>query len=157
MDVSTKQQRIAELAKQRPDVSFTSLHHYLDVAWLREAYRRLRQDNAPGHDGRTVADCGQDPVELGCGYLQVFRSCILILLFSYHTEWQRRVHNQESEGAFACGILEETTINVSSWLRHQGKILSAHLISLECGLQVRHVYQGDPIDSTPNPVCNTIR
>src|SRR5918994_102708 len=60
MNVSTKQQRIAELAKQRPEMSFTSLNHYLDVDWLREAYRRLRKDSAPGHDGRTVADYGQD-------------------------------------------------------------------------------------------------
>jgi RNA-directed DNA polymerase len=60
MSVSTKQQRIAELAKQRPGLSFTSLNHYLDVDWLREAYRRLRKDSAPGYDGQTVADYGQD-------------------------------------------------------------------------------------------------
>jgi RNA-directed DNA polymerase len=60
MHVSTKQQRIAELAKQRPEVSFTSLNHYLDVDWLREAYRRLRQDSAPGYDRQTVADYGKD-------------------------------------------------------------------------------------------------
>jgi len=30
MNVSTKQQRIAELAKQQPEMSFTSLNHYLD-------------------------------------------------------------------------------------------------------------------------------
>ena len=44
MNVSTKQQRIAELAKQQPEMSFTSLNPYLDVDWLREAYRRLRKD-----------------------------------------------------------------------------------------------------------------
>jgi RNA-directed DNA polymerase len=60
MNVSTKQQRIAELAKQRPEMSFTSLNHYLDVDWLREAYRRLRKDSAPGYDGQTVADYGKD-------------------------------------------------------------------------------------------------
>ena len=60
MNVSTKQQRIAELAKQRPDVSFTSLNHYLDVDWLREASRRRRKDSAPGYDGQSVADYGQD-------------------------------------------------------------------------------------------------
>src|SRR5918997_5842865 len=60
MNVSTKQQRIAELAKQRPEMSFTSLNHYLDVDWLREAYRRLRQASAPGYDGQTVADYGKD-------------------------------------------------------------------------------------------------
>jgi group II intron reverse transcriptase/maturase len=60
MNVLTKQRRIAELAKQRPDVSFTSLNHSLDVDWLREAYRRLRKDSAPGQDGRMVAEYGKD-------------------------------------------------------------------------------------------------
>jgi hypothetical protein len=60
MTVSTKQQRIAELAKQQPEMSFTSLNHYLEVDWLREAYRRLRKDSAPGYDGQTVADYGKD-------------------------------------------------------------------------------------------------
>jgi RNA-directed DNA polymerase len=60
MNVSTKQQRIAELAKQRPEMRFTSLNHYLDVDWLREAYRRLRKESAPGYDGQTVADYGTD-------------------------------------------------------------------------------------------------
>ena len=59
MNVSTKQQRIAELAKQQPEMSFTSLNHYLDVDWLREAYRRLRKASAPGYDGQTVADYGK--------------------------------------------------------------------------------------------------
>jgi RNA-directed DNA polymerase len=59
MNVSTTQQRIAALAKQRPEMRFTSLNHYLDVDWLREAYRRLRKDSAPGYDGHTVADYGK--------------------------------------------------------------------------------------------------
>lgn len=59
MSVSTKQQRIAELAKQKPQVSFTSLNHYLDSEWLKEAYRRLRKDSAPGCDGQTVRDYGE--------------------------------------------------------------------------------------------------
>ena len=62
MHVSTKQQRIAALATHRPEVSFTSVNHYLDVDWLREVYRRLRKDSAPGYDGQTVADYGKDLV-----------------------------------------------------------------------------------------------
>lgn len=57
--VSTKQQRIAELAKQNPTMAFTSLNHYLDVAWLREAYHRTRKDGAPGVDGQTWAEYGE--------------------------------------------------------------------------------------------------
>lgn len=58
MNVSTKQQRLAELAKQSPELSFTSLNHYLDLDWLSEAYRGLRKDSAPGQDGQTVRDDG---------------------------------------------------------------------------------------------------
>ena len=59
MNVSTKQQRIAELAKQKPQVSFTSLNHYLETDWLQEAYRRLRKNGAPGYDNQTVQDYGE--------------------------------------------------------------------------------------------------
>lgn len=52
--VSTKQRRIAELARQSPQMSFTSLAYLMDVSWLREAYRRTRRDGAVGVDGVTV-------------------------------------------------------------------------------------------------------
>jgi RNA-directed DNA polymerase len=54
--VSTRQQRIAELAKQAPQMGFTSLNHHVDLAWLYEAFLRTRRDGAPGVDGRTAAD-----------------------------------------------------------------------------------------------------
>jgi RNA-directed DNA polymerase len=56
--VSTKQQRIAELAKQSPQMGFTSLNHHLDLDWLLEAYDRTRKDGAAGVDGQTDADYG---------------------------------------------------------------------------------------------------
>jgi RNA-directed DNA polymerase len=52
--VSTKQQRIAELAKQAPEMGFTSLAYHIDLRWLYEAYRRIRPDGAAGVDGQTV-------------------------------------------------------------------------------------------------------
>ena len=52
--VSTKQQRIAELAKQMPDVTLWSLSRFIDIEWLKEAYRRTRKDGAPGVDGTTA-------------------------------------------------------------------------------------------------------
>jgi len=55
-DVSTRQQRIAELARIHPEVSFTSLAHHIDLRWLREAYRRTRKDGAPGVDRQTAED-----------------------------------------------------------------------------------------------------
>ena len=54
--VSTKQQRIAELAKQLPDVSFTSLAYHMNLAWMREAYRQTRKDGAAGVDQVTAAE-----------------------------------------------------------------------------------------------------
>ena len=54
--VSTRQQRIAELAKQSPQMGFTSLAHHIDVRWLYEAYLRTRPDGAPGVDGQTIRD-----------------------------------------------------------------------------------------------------
>jgi len=56
--VSTKQQRIAELAQQSPPMGFTSLNHHLDLLWLVEAFHRTRKDGAPGVDGQTADDYG---------------------------------------------------------------------------------------------------
>jgi len=54
--VSTRQQRIAALARQSPQMGFTSLNHFIDLPWLHEAYRRTRKDGAVGVDGQTAAD-----------------------------------------------------------------------------------------------------
>lgn len=58
--VSTKQKRIAELAKQSPQMAFTSLAYLVDLDWLTEAYRRTRKDGAAGVDGVTAAEYEQD-------------------------------------------------------------------------------------------------
>ena len=58
--VSTRQRRIAQLAKQMPEKGLTSLNQHLDLAWLREAYRRTRKDGAVGVDGQTAADYEKD-------------------------------------------------------------------------------------------------
>jgi RNA-directed DNA polymerase len=54
--VSTRQQQIADLAKQAPQLSLTSLSHHLDLKWLYEAYLRTRRNSAPGVDGQTAED-----------------------------------------------------------------------------------------------------
>jgi group II intron reverse transcriptase/maturase len=59
-NVCTKQRRIAAIARQRPQERLTALNHYLDIEWLREAYDRVRRDSAPGVDGQTVGQYGQD-------------------------------------------------------------------------------------------------
>jgi retron-type reverse transcriptase len=50
--VSTKQQRIAELARQSPEMGFTSLAYYIDLRWMLEAFERTRKDGAVGVDGQ---------------------------------------------------------------------------------------------------------
>jgi RNA-directed DNA polymerase len=60
MEVSTKQLQIAELAATRPEESFTSLNHYLDMDWMKEAYRRTRRESAPGVDGQTMEEYGKE-------------------------------------------------------------------------------------------------
>ena len=54
--VSTKRQRIAELASHAPEMVFTSLAHYVDMHVLRAAYAATRKDGAVGLDGQTAAD-----------------------------------------------------------------------------------------------------
>ena len=58
--VSTKQKRIAALAKQSPEMAFTSLAYLMDIDWLAEAYRRTRKNGAVGVDGVTAEDYEED-------------------------------------------------------------------------------------------------
>lgn len=54
VDVCTKLERIAKLAREAPDMAFRNLAHHIDIDWLREAYRRTRKDGAPGVDGQSA-------------------------------------------------------------------------------------------------------
>jgi RNA-directed DNA polymerase len=58
--VSTKQERIAGLAKQSPQMAFTSLAYLMDIDWLKDAYQRTRKDGAVGVDGVTAEEYEQD-------------------------------------------------------------------------------------------------
>ena len=60
MNTYTKQQWIAEQAREHPERVFTSLHHLIDGEWMREAYRRTRKDGATGIDGVTAGDYEKD-------------------------------------------------------------------------------------------------
>ncbi|HEX4610357.1 MAG TPA: group II intron reverse transcriptase/maturase [Urbifossiella sp.] len=52
----TKRQRIAELARNCPDMAFTNLAHHIDLDWLLAAYHKTRKDGAVGVDGQTAGD-----------------------------------------------------------------------------------------------------
>jgi RNA-directed DNA polymerase len=54
--VSTRRQRIAKLAKEAPNMAFTTLAHHVDLVWLREAYDCTRKGGATGVDGVTAAE-----------------------------------------------------------------------------------------------------
>ena len=58
--VSTKLQRIAKLAREAPDMAFTTLAHHIDSEWLHEAYRRTRKDGAVGVDGQSAEQYAED-------------------------------------------------------------------------------------------------
>lgn len=54
--VSTKLQRIAQLAGEAPQRVFLSLAHHIDLDFLLEAFNRTRKDAATGVDGQTGAE-----------------------------------------------------------------------------------------------------
>ena len=54
MFVSTKQIRIATLARNNRAMAFTSLNQYMDYNWLLQAYQLTRKDGATGVDGQTA-------------------------------------------------------------------------------------------------------
>lgn len=58
--IYTKQQRIAEVARQAPKAALTTLAHHLDLAWLDAAFCRTRKDGAVGVDGQTAAAYAAD-------------------------------------------------------------------------------------------------
>jgi group II intron reverse transcriptase/maturase len=91
--VFTKQQRIAELAKQSREFAFLSLNHHLDVPWLEVAFGRTRKDGAVGVDGQTAAEYEAN--------LEVNLQSLLDRAKSgtYHAPPVRRVHIPKGPGS----------------------------------------------------------
>jgi RNA-directed DNA polymerase len=72
--VSTKLQRIAQLAREDRKRALISLAHHIDVDFLREAYRRTRKDGAPGVDDQTAAAYEENLEENLQSLLDCFKS-----------------------------------------------------------------------------------
>jgi RNA-directed DNA polymerase len=72
--VSTRLQRIADLAREAPERAFLSLAHHIDVEFLREAFRRTRKDGATGVDGQTGKDYEERLEENLLSLLERFKS-----------------------------------------------------------------------------------
>ena len=90
--ISTRLARIAELARKHPDRAFMSLHHVIDVAWLREAYRRTRKDAAVGVDGQSAKEYARDLEKNLESLLGRFRTGL------YRAPPVRRVHIPKGDG-----------------------------------------------------------
>jgi group II intron reverse transcriptase/maturase len=58
--ISTKLQRIANLAREAPELAFNTLAHHLTLELLIEAYRRTRKDAAVGIDGQTADEYAKE-------------------------------------------------------------------------------------------------
>ncbi|MFO0685276.1 MAG: reverse transcriptase domain-containing protein [Sandaracinus sp.] len=90
--ISTRLARIAELARKHPERAFMSLHHAIDVAWLREAYRRTRKDAAVGVDGQSAEEYARDLEKNLESLLVRFRTG------AYRAPPVRRVHIPKGDG-----------------------------------------------------------
>jgi RNA-directed DNA polymerase len=90
--VSTKLQRIAELAKRAPTMSFTTLAHHMDLNWMLEAYYATRKNGAVGIDGVTAAEYQEHLLDNLRGLLERIKSG------SYHAPPVKRVHIPKGDG-----------------------------------------------------------
>lgn len=54
--ISTKLERIANLARNASNMAISTLAHHIDIDWLREAHRLTRKDGATGVDRQTAAE-----------------------------------------------------------------------------------------------------
>lgn len=90
--VSTKLARIAKLAREGPEMAFRNLAHHVDVAWLREAFARIRHDGATGVDGQTAAEYEARLDENLRSLLDRFKSG------TYRAPPVKRVHIPKSDG-----------------------------------------------------------
>jgi group II intron reverse transcriptase/maturase len=91
--ISTRLQRIAELAREAPERAFLSLAHYIDIELLREAYRRTRKNGAPGIDGQTAEQYEANLEENLQSLLDRFKSG------RYHAPPVLRVHIPKGDGS----------------------------------------------------------
>jgi len=83
--VSTKQERIAKLAEEAPDMAM-DLSHHMDLEWFLEAYRRTRKDGAVGIDGESAQQYAEHLVDNLQGLLDRAKSGI------YRAPAVRRAH-----------------------------------------------------------------
>jgi len=92
-DISTKLERIAKTAKDKPSVVLTTLAHHIDMDWVRAAYRRTRKDGAVGVDGTSAGTYGEQLEGNLLSLLERAKSG------RYHAPPVRRVHIPKGDGS----------------------------------------------------------
>jgi group II intron reverse transcriptase/maturase len=92
MTISTKQLELTQRATERSEGAFTTLAHFIDLPWLREAYRRTRKDGASGVDGQTASDYEKHLEENLSALLDRFKSG------RYRAPPVRRVYIPKADG-----------------------------------------------------------
>ena len=90
--ISTKRHEIAALASRMPKMVLNTLAHRVDLAWMREAYRRVRKDGARGVDGVSARDYEADLEENLKSLLERFKSGL------YRAPAVRRIHIAKGDG-----------------------------------------------------------
>jgi RNA-directed DNA polymerase len=91
-DISTRLLRVAELAREAPELVFTALAHHIDIEFLKEAFRRTRKNGAVGVDGRDAATYAENLDQNLDKLLNQFKSG------SYKAPPVRRVHIPKGDG-----------------------------------------------------------
>jgi RNA-directed DNA polymerase len=91
-NISTRLQRVAELARAAPNMAFTTLAHHIDVEFLKEAFRQTRKNGAVGVDGQDAAMYAANLEENLETLLNRFKSG------SYKAPPVRRVHIPKGDG-----------------------------------------------------------
>jgi RNA-directed DNA polymerase len=90
--ISTRQLEIAERAARFSQEALLTLAHYIDLDWLREAYRRTRKDGAAGVDGQTANEYEVNLEENLSSLLERFKSG------SYRAPPVKRVYIPKADG-----------------------------------------------------------
>ncbi len=90
--ISTRLQRVAELARRRPALVLTTLAHHIDLPVLRRAYKETPKDKASGVDGQTAAEYAADLESNLASLLERFKSG------TYYAPPVRRTHIPKGKG-----------------------------------------------------------
>jgi hypothetical protein len=97
--ISTRQEKLAELARIEPKRVLTTLAHHIDEVWLREAYRRTRKDGAVGIDGVTAAQYEAELEANLASLLERFKSGryrVLAVLSNRFAKYGLRLHPEKT-------------------------------------------------------------